>query len=173
MLDVSAHFLHAEAGYQFDGRWKPRIAFEYDLATGERPGGAYTRFDSLYGPRRFDYGPTGIYGPLGRNNISSPGVRLEVTPSKRWDGFLFYRAAWADSATDSFASTGVVDASGASGSFGGHQVEARARYWVIPKALRLDFGGAALFHGRLLRDAPNANGFGDTYYSYIDLTASF
>lgn len=171
--DVSAHFLHAELGYQFAGGWQPRIALEYDLATGDEPGGNYGRFDSLYGPRRFDYGPTGIYGPLGRSNISSPGVRLEVKPSKRWDGFLFYRAAWLDSAADSFASTGVRDASGTSGKFGGHQIEARARYWIVSKALRLDTGAAALFHGRFLETAPNTNGFGDTLYGYIDVTASF
>src|SRR5690606_19506149 len=115
-------------------------------------------------------GPTGIYGPLGRNNISSPGIRLEVKPSKRWDGFLFYRAAWLDSAADSFASTGVRDPSGQSGKFGGHQIEARARYWIVPEALRLEAGAAALFHGRFLENAPNSNRFGDTLYSYIDLT---
>lgn len=171
--DVSARFLHAELGYQFSGGWKPRIALEYDLATGDEPGGSYRRFDSLYGPRRFDYGPTGIYGPLGRNNISSPGLRLEVKPSARLDGFVFYRAAWLESANDGFASTGVRDASGASGTFGGHQIEGRARYWIIPKALRLDTGAAALFHGDFLETAPNATGFGDTLYAYIDVTASF
>lgn len=171
--DVSAQFLHAEVGYQFAGAWQPRLALEYDLATGDKPGGKFGRFDSLYGPRRFDYGPTGIYGPLGRNNISSPGLRLEVKPDKRWDGFIFYRAAWLDSATDSFASTGVRDASGASGKFGGHQIEARARYWVVPKLLRLDVGGAALLNGRFLKRAPNSNGFGDTLYTYADLTATF
>ncbi|WP_374406065.1 alginate export family protein [Pelagerythrobacter sp.] len=171
--NVSAQFLHAEIGYQFGGSWQPRVAVEYDLATGDKPGGDYGRFDSLYGPRRFDYGPTGIYGPLGRNNIDSPGVRLEVKPSKRWDGFVFYRAAWLDSASDSFANTGVRDAAGQSGKFGGHQIEARARYWIVPTALRLDTGAAALFHGRFLETAPNANGFGDTLYGYVDLTASF
>lgn len=172
-VDVSAHFLHAEVGYQFSGPWRPRVALEYDLATGDKTGGGYGRFDSLFGPRRFDYGPTGIYGPLGRNNISSPGIRIEVKPSSRWDGFVFYRAAWLDSATDSFASTGLRDASGASGKFGGQQIEARARYWVIPSALRLDVGGAVLFQGRFMEQAPNANGFGDTVYTYADLTFSF
>ncbi|MBA4163829.1 MAG: alginate export family protein [Erythrobacter sp.] len=172
-LDVSAQFLHAEIGYLLTASWKPRVAIEYDLATGDDSGGKFGRFDSLFGPRRFDFGPTGIYGPLGRNNISSPGVRLEVKPSKRWDGFLFYRAAWLESATDSFANTGVRDAAGQSGKFGGHQIEARARYWIIPKALRLDAGAAALFHGRFLENALNANGFGNTLYNYIDVTASF
>lgn len=171
--NVSAHFIHAEVGRQFGGPWSPRVAIEYDLASGDGRGDGFNRFDSLYGPRRFDYGPTGIYGPLGRSNISSPGVRLEVKPDKRWDGFLFYRAAWLDSATDSFASTGVRDATGNSGKFGGHQIEGRARYWIVPKLLRLDAGGAVLFNGRFLKDAPNASGNGNTSYGYVDITATF
>lgn len=170
---VSAHFLHAEVGYEFSGAWKPRISFEYDLATGDGRGNKYGRFDSLFGPRRFDYGPSGIYGPLGRSNISSPGIRLELKPSKRWDAFLFYRAAWLQDATDSFASTGVRDPAGLSGTFGGHQIEARARYWVVPNSIRIEGGAAALFLGHFLRTAPNSNRYGDTVYSYVDLTANF
>ncbi|MFC7497804.1 alginate export family protein [Enterovirga sp. GCM10030262] len=171
--DVSAHFLHAEIGYTFPGAWRPRLAFEYDVASGDGAGGDFGRFDSLYGVRRPDYGPTSIYGPLGRSNISSPGVRLEVKPDERWDGFLFYRAAWLDERSDSFASTGVRDPQGASGGFGGHQIEARARYWVVPKLLKLDVGGAWLVKGGFLENAPNANPSGNTRYFYVDLTASF
>ena len=168
--DVSAHTLHAEVGYQFAGSWQPRLSLRYDLATGDRPGGSYGRFDNLYGPRRSDWGPTAIYGPFGRSNIRSPGVRLDVKPSKRLDAFVGYRAAWLDSATDSFAFTGVKDASGASGKFAGHQIEARARYWVIPKMLRFETGGAVLLNGRFLNRAPNATGFGDPLYGYADVT---
>ena len=171
--NVSAYFLHAQAGYQFAAPWKPRVSIVYDRASGDRPGGSYNRFDSLYGTRRSDWGPTGIFGPLGRSNVSSPGVRLEVTPDKRWDGFVMYRAAWLESATDSFASTGVKDATGGSGTFAGHQVEARVRYWIVPKLLRLDTGGAVLFNGRFLKNAPNANDFGNPVYGYFDLTATF
>ena len=172
-LDVRAGFAHAEVGYTFDRPWAPRLAVEYDFATGDGTGTRYTRFDSLYGVRRPDWGPTGIYGPLGRANINSPGIRLEVKPDDRWDGFLFYRAAWLDEATDSFASTGVRDPEGRSGRFGGHQVEARARYWIVPKLLRADIGGALLFKGRFLEEAPNANPAGDVRYVYFDLTATF
>ena len=168
--DVSAHTLHAELGYQFAGGWQPRLVAVYDFASGDRPGGKYTRFDGLYGSRRGDWGPGGIYGPLGRSNISSPGVRLEVKPTKRLDGFVAYRANWLVSASDSFASTGVRDPGGASGKFAGHQFEARARYWLIPKMLRLEAGGAVLLNGRFLRQAPNANGFGNTTYGYTDVT---
>jgi hypothetical protein len=168
--DVSAHTLHAELGYQFAAPWQPRFAVFYDFGSGDRAGGKYSRFDGLFGSRRADWGPGGIYGPLGRSNVSSPGFRLEVKPSKRLDAFVAYRAAWLDSATDSFASTGVRDASGASGKFAGHQIEARARYWVIPKMLRFETGGAVLFDGRFLTRASSANGFGNTVYGYADLT---
>ena len=170
---VSAYFIHAEVGHQFAGAWVPRVSLEYDRASGDKGGKDYTRFDSLYGPRRPDYGPTGIYGPFGRNNISSPGIRLEVTPDKRWDGFVMYRAAWLDSATDSFANTGVKDASGRSGTFAGQQIEGRVRYWIVPKLLRLDTGAALLINGRFLRQAPNANAYGNPIYGYADITATF
>jgi hypothetical protein len=168
--DVSAHTLHAELGYQFAGAWQPRLSAFYDFGSGDRAGGRYTRFDGLYGSRRGDWGPGGLYGPLGRSNIRSPGVRLEAKPGKRLDGFIAYRANWLDSATDSFASTGVRDPGGTAGKFAGHQVEARARYWLVPKMLRLEAGGAVLIDGGFLRNAANSNGFGDTNYGYVDLT---
>src|SRR3546814_2161136 len=55
--DVSAYFVHAEIGHQFDIAWKPRVSIEYDRASGDRAGGGFGRFDSLYGVRRPDYGP--------------------------------------------------------------------------------------------------------------------
>ncbi|WP_160731855.1 alginate export family protein [Aurantiacibacter arachoides] len=171
--DVSAHFLHLDAGYRLDVPWQPRIAAVWDYATGDGTGGDFGRFDSLYGPRRSDYGPTGIYGPLGRNNLSAIGMDFEFKPSARLDGFVKYRAAFLDSATDSFANTGVRDASGLSGTFGGNQLEGRLRYWFVPDFLRLDTGASVLINGRFLSDAPNANGFGDPVYGYVDLTATF
>ena len=172
-LDVSAYFLHGELGYRFAGGWEPRLVAVYDRASGDKAGGKYNRFDTLYGARRGEFGPTGIYGLLGRANISSPGVKLEVKPDKRWDGFVMYRAAWLDSATDSFASTSVRDATGASGKFTGQQVEARVRYWIVPKLLRLETGGAVFFNGRFLDNAPNANGNGNPTYGYFALEATF
>jgi len=167
---VSAQTLHAELGYKLKASWQPRLSVFYDFGSGDKPGGDYTRFDGLFGSRTADWGPGALYGPLGRSNISSPGFKLEAKPSRRLDAFVAYRAAWLVSATDSFASTGVKDSTGSSGKFAGHQIWARARYWLIPKMLRWEAGGAVLFNGRLLRTAPNANKFGDTIYGYTDLT---
>jgi hypothetical protein len=169
-LDVSAHTLHAELGYQFAGAWQPRLSAFYDYGSGDGSNGKYTRFDGLFGSRTGDWGPGALYGPLGRSNISSPGFRLDAKPSKRLDGFVAYRAAWLANSHDSFASTGVKDAAGASGKFAGHQIWARARYWLIPGMLRWETGGAVLFNAGFLQAAPNANGFGDTVYGYTDLT---
>jgi len=171
--DVSAYFLQGTVGYTFALPVKPRLSFEYSVASGDRKGGAYNRFDTLYGARRFEFGPTSLYGPLGRANIRSPGVRLEVAPGPRWDVMAMYRAAWLESRTDSFSSTGVRDASGAAGSFAGQQVEARARYWLVPKRLQLEAGGAVLFNGAFLDTAANANGRGDPVYGYMQMTTTF
>lgn len=174
-LDVKAYYVHAETGYTFDTAWAPRLAFEYDFATGDKDptDGEYNRFDSLFGPRRPDFGPTGIYGPLERANINSPGVRLELKPSKRLDGFAFYRAVWLDEANDAFGQTRVVDQAGASGKFAAHQIEGRVRYWLVPKNVRLDIGGAYLINGGFLENAPNATGEGDTAYFYSDIEFAF
>lgn len=172
--DVAAYYIHAEVARQFAGGWQPRLSLEYDLASGDgRNPKSYNRFDSLFGTRRSDWGPSGLYGPLGRSNISSPGVRLEVTPAKRWDSFIFYRALWLASAVDSFASTGIKDATGRSGRFAGHQIEGRVRYWIVPKLLRLDTGAALLINGRFLEDAPNAAGRGNPIYGYADINIAF
>ena len=131
--DVSAWFLHADAGYLFPGNAKLRLSIEYDRASGDAPGGKYGRFDTLFGMRRADLAPAGIYNAIGRANIETVGVRAEVAPSPRWDGFAAYRPMWLAERTDSFSTTGVRDAAGASGSFAGHQLEARLRYWLVPE----------------------------------------
>ena len=173
-LDVDAQYLHLEVGKTFDAAWSPRVSLEYDFASGDESAtdGDYNRFDGLFGPRRPDFGPPGAYGPLGRSNLNSPGVRLEVAPNKRWDAMAFYRALYLDEATDSFANTGVRDATGRSGDFAGHQFEARARYWIVPKSTRLEFGVAKLFNGEFLDDAPNATG-AETLFGYVELNQTF
>ena len=170
-LDVSAWFLHAEAGYTFKTEWKPRLAALFDAASGDGGRtGQYRRFDTLYGARRFDFGPTALYGALQRTNIIAPGLRLEAEPDKRTDVMLSYRALWLENPRDAFATTGVRDARGASGRFAGHQAEARLRHWIVPALLQAETGGAVLFKQGFLRDAPNAPASGNSVYGYFDLT---
>ncbi|MGK2910679.1 MAG: alginate export family protein [Sphingobium sp.] len=170
---VRASFVHADIGYSFAGPWQPRLSVEFDRASGDKSGGHYGRFDTLFGMRRADLAPAGLYNALGRTNIATPGVRLEATPSKRLDWFATYRAMWLAADEDSFSTTGVRDATGRSGNFAGHQVEARLRYWLLPKKLRFEFDGLLLAKGRFLRDAPNAPPKRWTRYTSFNLTASF
>jgi len=173
-LDVSASFAHLEAGRTFVAPWSPRVALQYDQGSGDKgKAGRFTRFDTLFGARRGEYGPSSLWGAVQRANLRSPTIRLEVTPNSRWDAFVAYRALWLDSPTDSFASTGVRDAAGRSGRYAGRQIEGRVRYWLIPKAVRLEGGAAWLDKGRFLATAPNAPKDGDSRYGYVDLTFTF
>lgn len=172
-LDVSAWYVHAEAGFKFEGPWKPRVSVEYDYASGDETGGDYERFDTLFGMRRSELAPAGLYNAVGRANISSPGLRLEIEPDPRWDAFVAWRPMWLASDTDSFSTTGVRDATGSSGDFAGNQLDARLRYWLIPQALRLETNLVYLVKGEFLESAPNAPGSDDTLYAEIDLTLNF
>jgi hypothetical protein len=153
--DVLAGFARVEIGYSFAGAWAPRVSFRYDWASGDRPGDRFTRFDRLFGNRVADFAVSGQYAAIGRANISSPGLRLGVGRGPT-DGYVTARLLWADSATDSFSTTGVRDPTGASGRYAGAQVEGRVRHWLKRDRLRLDTAFAILFRGGLLVHAPNA-----------------
>jgi hypothetical protein len=172
-LDVAASFIHADAGYTFAGPARLRVSVEYDRASGDGAGKRYGRFDTLFGMRRADLAPAGIYNAIGRANISTPGVRLEIAPAKRFDAFAVYRALWLADRRDAFSSTGVRDPAGRSGSFAGHQVEGRARYWLVPGVLRAEVNVVWLAKGRFLKTAPNAPATGNTRYVASGVTATF
>ena len=169
---VRAWFVHAETGHSFAGRWRPRIAIEYDHASGDEPGGRNGRFDTLFGMRRAEIAPAGLYNAVGRANLLSPGVRVEVAPDKRTDAFVGYKALGLAERRDAFSTTGVRDGSGASGRFAGHQLDARIRHrpagW-----LQLEADAVLLAKGPFLRDAPNAPPGRWTRYLSLNATASF
>lgn len=60
---------------------------------GDPNDGRTERFDTLFGARRFEFGPTGIYGLLARSNVNSPGVKLDLRPKPGLALMLAYRAA--------------------------------------------------------------------------------
>jgi hypothetical protein len=171
-LDVSAWFIHADVGYLLPGRWQPHLSAEFDIASGDKAGGKFTQFDTVFGMRRADLGPGGLYSVVARTNVLTPGVRIETTPNKRIDLLFSYRLLWLAEATDSFSGTGVRDASGRSGRFAGHQFDARVRAWIVPARLRFEVDGAWLAKGCFFTTAPNSPLDGDSKYLSINLTAS-
>ncbi|MGR9090764.1 MAG: alginate export family protein [Gammaproteobacteria bacterium] len=174
-LDHFAHFHHVEVGYSFETPWSPRVVAQYDYASGDDDpnDGDYGRFSTLYGARRFDFGPTGIYGPFARANVSTPGLRVQAKPAANVSGFLAYRGYWLASDKDAWAAAGIVDRSGNTDSFIGQQIEMRLRYDVAPGNARLEGGVAHLFSGGFMDDAPNSVGQGDVTYVYTQIALTF
>jgi hypothetical protein len=172
-LAVRAWFVHGSFGYSFNHPLRPKLTFEYDQASGDGPGARYGRFDTLYGMRRPDLGPAGLYNAMGRTNVLSPGVRLELAPSKRLDGFFAVRDYWLSSRTDAFSTTGVRDPSGRAGRHAGVQFDTRIRWWAIPDVVRLEANGVYFAKGSFYRRAPNAPRAGDTRYMSLNASLFF
>lgn len=170
--NVRAWFVHADAGYTFLDPWKTRVSVEYDHASGDKPGGAYGRFDTLFGMRRADFAPAGLYNAISRSNVLSAGARMETAPDKRTDLMATLHPMWLAAHEDSFSSTGVRDATGHAGRFAGTQFDGRVRHLVTPW-LRLELDAVLLAKGRFLRDAPNAPRGRWTRYVSMNATATF
>ncbi len=170
-----AGFVHAETGYSWAAPWSPRFSVEFDYASGdENPNdGTDNRFDTLYGARHFDFGPTGLYGAVARSNIETPGLRLELKPRSGISVMTGYRLLWLASARDAWTTAGLSDPSGASGRYLGEQLEARLRVEAIPKRLRLEVGGAVLTHGEFQQRAAGAPAAANTTYAYATALLSF
>lgn len=173
-LDHFAHFHHVEVGYTFDVPWSPRVVVQYDYASGDSnpTDGNSNRFDTLYGARRFDFGPTSIGGPFARSNLNTPGLRLQLRPTKTVTSFLALRSYWLADRSDRWATTNVRDATGKSGNYLGSQFEVRVRWDVLPGNLRLESGYAHLFDGEFIEDAPNSSRPGDINYFYLQAAIS-
>jgi len=152
-----AFFVHAAVGHTFAGRWQPRLVLQYDYASGDKDPNddRNGRFDTLFGARRFEYGPTGIYGAFARSNIKSVAVRSEVRPHQQVDGFFAYRPVWLAQARDRWTTTQLWDASGMSGTFLGHQIEGRVRCQILRVNVTIETGFARIWLGGFPRNAPN------------------
>lgn len=165
---------HVDAGYTFEIPWSPRLGLEYDYTSGDdNPNdGKDQRFDTLYGARRFEFGPTGIYGAFARTNLNTPGIRLSVAPRSDMQLGLSHRAFWIASATDSWGSNGLQDKSGKSGNYVGQQLELTARY-DVNSSLNLETGWTHLFKGEFVQHAPAAPNDQDVDYFYVQTQLRF
>lgn len=172
-LDVFSHFHHGEVGYSVEAPLPFRVAAQFDYASGDRDplDQSWERFNTLYGARRFDFGPTGIYGPFARTNLLSPGVRVQTSPWKTVNGFLAYRGYWLASSRDAWVPARVSDPTGEAGSFIGSQVELALRWFVLPGNVSVEVGYAHLFAGSFIRQASDRPG--STDYAYVQTVLAF
>lgn len=170
-LSHLACFVHSSGGYTLPLPALPHLELLFDWASGDADptDGRNGRFDTLFGARRFDFGPTGIYGAFARGNLLSPGAQLDAKPFDVLSGFVSYRAVWLASARDAWTVTGLSDPSAASGSFLGHQLEVQLRFWVHPESLSLETGVTHLWLGEFATSAPGAAANGDPTYIHAEL----
>ena len=174
-LDHTAWLLQSGVGYTWKAFGSPRLGVRVHQASGDRNpnDGVNQRFDSLFGARRFDFGPTGIYGAIARSNLRSPEIRASMRPIRSVEASLSHRWIWLESPFDAFTAAGVRDSSGRSGSYVGQQLEGRIRWDIVPGNCRLDTGVTTLFKGSFLENAPNANPNGDPLYAWVEWTFTF
>jgi hypothetical protein len=173
-LDHRAHMLHFEVGYQFDVSWAPNLIFQYDDASGDHSplDDGTERFNTLFGDRRFEFGPTGIYGPFNRSNLQSQALRLTFTPGKRWQSMVHYSSFRLAQERDAWVGIGARDPTGRAGGSLGRQLEVSATWTAIPNRLTLEGGLAHLNFGRFA-DQTGVSVGGDPIYYYVTATTRF
>jgi hypothetical protein len=165
---VSAWGGTAEIGYRLEGPWKPRVSLFYGYASGDKDpnDGDDERFERFYGFGR----PWSANDYIVFENISTPKLRVELTPSEKLRVDFGYSWYYLASATDRFAgANNARDPSGLSGSEIGHEFDIRAR-WQVNKRLEAILGYAHFtagdFIGQVLR--PD-----DTDFAYLEFNYSF
>ena len=173
-LDHSAWYQHIDIGYTFDMPWKPRLALEYDYASGDEDpnDNKDQRFDTLYGARRFEFGPTGMYGAFARSNINTPGYRIKLAPRSDLSVNIAHRIFWLASDRDSWTTANLRDATGNTSNYIGHQLEMSTR-WNVNSSLNFEAGWAHLFKGEFAKNTANAPDAQDTDYFYVESLLRF
>jgi hypothetical protein len=163
-----AHFQHAELGYVFDSLWDSRLSFHYDYASGDADPEDDTsgRFSTLFGARRFEHNPTGIYGPFFRGNLHTPGLRIVLIPLNKIELMASHRAFWLARAKDVWVGSGLQDPTGESGKSLGHNFEVRIR-WRPTGFLLVEGGYAHFFKGSFLDRVPGSPRTPDSNYVYF------
>ena len=171
-LEHFAHFHHVEIGFSAPVIYTPRVALEYDYASGDSNGNDNRngRFDSLFGARRFDYGPTGIYGPFKRSNLNSIGLRITLKPSRFTEFMSSYRGFWRASKSDAWVASGISDVANVAPRFLGQQLEVRMRWKIIPHTLHLELGSAYLRAGKFSRIIEPKTFGKNIYYGYAQVS---
>ncbi|MDP2142198.1 MAG: alginate export family protein [Gammaproteobacteria bacterium] len=174
-LDHRAYLFHAEVGYTFDSAWRPRLQLQFDHASGDEDptDGRNGRFDTLYGDRRFDFGPTSIYGPFSRSNLVSLGYRVTATPKTGVRLMLAHREFRLAESRDQWVGTGLRDASGRSGRGLGQQLEARVQWDAVPGNLMVESGIALIAASGFARRLPGSDIPSTTRYFYLQSVLSF
>ncbi len=173
-LDVFAGMVFAALGFTFDAPWRPRLALEYYLASGDEDPNddRFDQYERLFGSRRGDLNNTSLHGPLTPANLSAPGLRLQIRPSETIDARLKYGAAYLASATDAWVVAGLRDKRGASGDFLGHALDGRVRWRALP-GVTLEAGGSLFEYGEFAERVSGGPTADRAALGYVQITRDF
>jgi len=149
LRDHIAGYARLALGYTADMAWQPTVELSWDYASGDQDpnDSENNRFDTLFGARRWDYGPTGVYGAVARANLNSPEVKLVMKPSSTTELTFGVRGVWLASERDTWTTSGLRDSSGRSGDNVGQQYEVRFRWDFVPKSVNFDIAAVYLAEG--------------------------
>jgi len=174
-LDHDASFYHWEFGYAFDAGWSPVLLLQYDDASGDADpfDGVNGGFDTLFGERRFDFNPQGIYGAFVRGNLRTPGLRLTTNPKPRWQTMLSYRKYDLEEERDAWTGIGWRDLTGQAGSSVGRHLEGSFTWSAIKDRLTVEAGFAYLSAGRFFLETSGGAFRGNPSYFYAVMTTTF
>lgn len=164
--DHAAAGMVLEGGYTLPHRTKTRLSAQYgygsgDASPGDRRSG---RFDRFYGFAR----PWSNDDYMQWENLHSAKLRVEMWPAKWLQADAGLNAYWLASATDRWNAAGLRDEAGESGSFIGHELDARV---ILRPASRvaLNLGYAYFRAGEFTRNAGRA---GSSNFGYAELSLS-
>ena len=173
-VDIAAYAFAVEAGYSIPGiAWNPRVAVEYDSATGSKSVDKDTTFDQLYPTNHALYGYMDYQGWMNMNDIT---LKLSTRPSDKSFYYLAYhmlslaekKDAWYGA--DGKARTGFGSSASNSKDAVGHEVDLLARY-TVNQNLKLEAGVSEFFKGDFI-EAKVANSENSTW-AYLMGTVSF
>lgn len=174
-LHHRAYFYHAALGYSFPARLLPYLQLLYDYASGDaNPNDrANNGFDTLFGARRSEFGPSSLYGPFTRTNLSTLGLRLTLTPRQDLEMILTLRHFNLAQSRDGWGNTGWQDSSGRAGRQLGDHLETRLRWEAIPGNVALDSGLVWLSAGQFPREVSARQAPSMTRYAFLQTSLFF
>jgi hypothetical protein len=156
----------AEVGHTFEHPWNVRVSVFYGYGSGDKDpqDGTHHRFERFWGFAR----PWSNNDYFQWENLMAPKARLDVSPSKYFQLDTGFSAYWLASPTDRWNNASLQDVAGESGTFIGHEVDARIRSQVLPR-LALNAGYALFLPGEFTRKSGRDR---RSHFAYLELTVS-
>ncbi len=170
-----AFFTHAALGYTAPTRYTPYFQVLLDYASGDRsPDDRRNEgFDTLFGARRSEFGPSSLYGPFIRSNLSTAGLRMTLTPRQDLEMILTLRQFALAQPRDGWGNTGWRDTLGRSGRQLGRHLETRLRWDAVPGNVAMDTGIVWLRAGEFPRTLSAGQTSSITRYAYLQTILTF